>query len=896
MRSDLVIISMAWMAREEGRVFSRMPNKPDMDSLTYWISRFEPIIKSESNQETIVVFANRTGVENDSIYAGSSAVVGIKNGEVNIYGILGRGDKELLIVDTGEKPQAKMIYRPGVGNDTEDTASSPSVPRSSTSSSSEKSPMSVGTSPGTSPIFSTKLSPKQIEPIPDDLFSPRQPFPRQSSPTITYPPLVKLNSSAVGPNSGATVPLAYLPPTTERTRSKERPKLARLEVPANNAPYHIIEPRSSERVFKATREFKSVSALPIQSGVYTPDSAHSQSGEDSMQPRLISSPRHRDITTQSNALFTPATPSLEIPPLVPLRHQGKLNETRVHGSQIEVRKSISPTDRVNYTGRQAHLSLGETSQPERGRGRTLSKLPTKVPAKQSVSSKLITPPESSGMGHRQKGAMRSSTTPSRSPKRRNFSGNGVEDIMNTSASHKPETPIKSKVKDQRTMRQRSSSGNRSKSKVDYSDSTGNGCSSSPRIRSLSLPHPKESAEVLGNRYSSRPHINDGLRHFKELGKLGKLDKIEIPKQNQDVNANKSSEMVTILASPSIFSEDSPSRDSTPITPASKNQSNMQGGGRISHAYRTCHSRSNSEPTIEFNRPKSRASSHSQRAELPHLRDSLNLPTERPRDSSRGRTQGTKWSLLDEPESYYLQNHEENAPRKRSVSADTGDRAKVRFSEIVEVRRAASLTRTLADGTIQRQSATQNGKTSSVDGSDGKEINIFMNPNSIIHTVTLEPPEIANGGDSQIVVSSKGAITKIGLQRSSVFLFTDDNAEHGYFSNTRQIKADPLIPTSMSRKRQAVLYPGPTEQRDVSSTASNISRRTISGEEIMGSNISLDSFGHNVVELGISPLQHEQHHQSPLSQLSSSSRKERKRRLFKSMPTGKSISRSKSAVW
>ncbi|KAI2780343.1 carbon-nitrogen hydrolase [Daldinia loculata] len=112
MESNLVVLTMAWLTREDGRMFSRMPNDPDLETLTYWVTRLEPLIRAESEEEIIVVFANRCGIEDDAVYAGTSAVIGIKDGEVNIYGILGRGEKELLVVDTDAPPYAKLVYRP----------------------------------------------------------------------------------------------------------------------------------------------------------------------------------------------------------------------------------------------------------------------------------------------------------------------------------------------------------------------------------------------------------------------------------------------------------------------------------------------------------------------------------------------------------------------------------------------------------------------------------------------------------------------------------------------------------------------------------------------------------------------------------------------------------------
>ncbi|KAK8079098.1 hypothetical protein PG994_002905 [Apiospora phragmitis] len=110
--SNIVIVSMAWNTREDARHFSRMPKEPDMETLTYWVTRLEPLIRTENDGEIIIVFCNRTGIEDDAVYAGTSAVIGIKDGEVNVYGILGRGEKELLVIDTDNAPYAKLIYRP----------------------------------------------------------------------------------------------------------------------------------------------------------------------------------------------------------------------------------------------------------------------------------------------------------------------------------------------------------------------------------------------------------------------------------------------------------------------------------------------------------------------------------------------------------------------------------------------------------------------------------------------------------------------------------------------------------------------------------------------------------------------------------------------------------------
>jgi hypothetical protein len=110
--ANLVILSMAWLTREDSRSYSRSPKDPDMETLSYWLGRLEPVIRAETQGEIIFVFANRTGIEDDAVYAGTSAILGIHDGEVKVYGILGRGEKELLIVDTNKRPQAKLVSEP----------------------------------------------------------------------------------------------------------------------------------------------------------------------------------------------------------------------------------------------------------------------------------------------------------------------------------------------------------------------------------------------------------------------------------------------------------------------------------------------------------------------------------------------------------------------------------------------------------------------------------------------------------------------------------------------------------------------------------------------------------------------------------------------------------------
>ncbi|PSS18734.1 hypothetical protein M430DRAFT_66727 [Amorphotheca resinae ATCC 22711] len=110
-KANLVVMSMAWLTHEDAQSFHRIPDEPDMETLTYWLARLEPIIRKNTEGEVIVVLANRTGVEEETVYAGTSCVLGIHQGEVTVYGVLGRGEKELLVVDTDEPSQTNLVFR-----------------------------------------------------------------------------------------------------------------------------------------------------------------------------------------------------------------------------------------------------------------------------------------------------------------------------------------------------------------------------------------------------------------------------------------------------------------------------------------------------------------------------------------------------------------------------------------------------------------------------------------------------------------------------------------------------------------------------------------------------------------------------------------------------------------
>ncbi|KAJ0123530.1 hypothetical protein J7T55_011995 [Diaporthe amygdali] len=111
-QANLIIIPMAWFTEQRPRNYTSLPQEPDLEAISYWVQRLEPILRTDKTEEIIVVFCNRTGIENDMIYTGTSCVLGIKEGEVLVYGLLGRGQKSVLLVDTdNDEPIGKLVHQ-----------------------------------------------------------------------------------------------------------------------------------------------------------------------------------------------------------------------------------------------------------------------------------------------------------------------------------------------------------------------------------------------------------------------------------------------------------------------------------------------------------------------------------------------------------------------------------------------------------------------------------------------------------------------------------------------------------------------------------------------------------------------------------------------------------------
>ena len=115
-KAELLVVSMAWLTRMSTVELQEQARLPDLDTVGYWLERMRPLVgPNRSDQEIIVVFANRCGEEGEApligpvAYAGSSTVLGISrgdgrvDGEVRIWDILGRAEEGVLVVDTNDR-------------------------------------------------------------------------------------------------------------------------------------------------------------------------------------------------------------------------------------------------------------------------------------------------------------------------------------------------------------------------------------------------------------------------------------------------------------------------------------------------------------------------------------------------------------------------------------------------------------------------------------------------------------------------------------------------------------------------------------------------------------------------------------------------------------------------
>ncbi|OCL01454.1 N-terminal asparagine amidohydrolase-like protein [Glonium stellatum] len=106
--SPIVCVSMAWISRLEPDELMQNRYEPDTTTLTYWIERFQPLMERvgrDGKGPVIVVLANRSGMEGEVCYAGSSTVLRFEGGGVSLYETAGRSEERCLVVDLNERPR-----------------------------------------------------------------------------------------------------------------------------------------------------------------------------------------------------------------------------------------------------------------------------------------------------------------------------------------------------------------------------------------------------------------------------------------------------------------------------------------------------------------------------------------------------------------------------------------------------------------------------------------------------------------------------------------------------------------------------------------------------------------------------------------------------------------------
>lgn len=119
--AKLVVLSMAWLTHTPLEALLLSPEKPALETISYWIERFAPFLgASKTGGDITVVFSNRVGTEVNEVkemtakngqmvplgdaanYAGSSCVMRFHGGNVSILDMLGQAEEGFLVIDTVE--------------------------------------------------------------------------------------------------------------------------------------------------------------------------------------------------------------------------------------------------------------------------------------------------------------------------------------------------------------------------------------------------------------------------------------------------------------------------------------------------------------------------------------------------------------------------------------------------------------------------------------------------------------------------------------------------------------------------------------------------------------------------------------------------------------------------
>lgn len=134
-KSQLVILSMAWVSMFDRDTYEALKGGSDMDAFNYWLNRLAPLLKKEmqhvqnldgsasGEKQVVVVFANRTGIDPPTdpekapvLYAGTSTVLAITQRDgsseleirIPVWDQLGAAEEGVCFADTTAQP--KMVF------------------------------------------------------------------------------------------------------------------------------------------------------------------------------------------------------------------------------------------------------------------------------------------------------------------------------------------------------------------------------------------------------------------------------------------------------------------------------------------------------------------------------------------------------------------------------------------------------------------------------------------------------------------------------------------------------------------------------------------------------------------------------------------------------------------
>ncbi|KAF2434892.1 carbon-nitrogen hydrolase [Tothia fuscella] len=115
-RTPLVVVNMAWLTRLTPQELTELPLRPDEETFTYWIGRFQPLLEAnvrmgEDVGPIVVVCANRCGIEGSACYAGTSSVFMVEDGKVSIFDVLGKLEEKCMVIDLNRPAKFELERR-----------------------------------------------------------------------------------------------------------------------------------------------------------------------------------------------------------------------------------------------------------------------------------------------------------------------------------------------------------------------------------------------------------------------------------------------------------------------------------------------------------------------------------------------------------------------------------------------------------------------------------------------------------------------------------------------------------------------------------------------------------------------------------------------------------------